>query len=99
MADTIVNTPGNMDRTDNVVGWVIAAVIALALFLGVIALFRNTALTPTTPITTTEVNIPNTGGTPAGMMDGTGGSGTGTGTGTTGSGTGTGTGTGAGGSY
>jgi len=87
MADTIVNTPGRTDTTDNMVGWVIAAVIALALFLGVIALFRNTALTPTAPVTSTQVNIPNTGSVPA---DTTGGSGTGNGTGTTGSGTGTG---------
>ena len=74
MADTIVNTPGNMDRTDNVVGWVIAAVVALALFLGVIALFRNTVLSPATPITSTEVNIPNTGVTPEGTTEGTSGS-------------------------
>jgi|SRR3989338_5272615 len=94
MADTIVNTPGSIDRTDNVVGWVIAAVIALALFLGVIALFRNTVLTPAAPITSTEVNIPNTGVAPVDTTGGTSGSGTGTGTGMTDSGTGTGTGTG-----
>jgi len=89
MADTIVNTPGRDGTTDNVVGWVIAAVIALALFLGVIVFFRNSIFTPTTPVTSTQVNIPNTGGTPTDSTSGAGGSATGT-TGGAGAGTGTG---------
>ena len=89
MADTIVNTPGRDGTTDNVVGWVIAAAIALALLIGVVALFRNSSVTPTMPTANTQVNIPNTGSTPADASGGTSGSATGT---TDGVGTGTGTG-------
>jgi len=78
MADTIVNAPGRTDATDSVVGWVIAAVIAFALFVGVIALFRNSSVTPTTPTATTQVNIPNTGTAgDGGTGSATGGSNTG----------------------
>lgn len=73
MVDTIVNTPGR-GVTDSAVGWVIAAVIALALVIGVIALFRNN---PATPSAATQVTIPNTGGIAPDTTDGTSGTDTG----------------------
>ncbi len=75
MADTIINTPGT--TTDSAVGWVIAAIVVLALAIGAFALFRNSGTTPNTII---QTSIPNTGVTPA-----TGGTGATNGSGSTGS--------------
>lgn len=86
MADTIVNTPGGRDATDTAVGLVIAAVIALALVIGAVALFRNS--TPS-PAATTPAAIPNTG-VDAGATSDTDADGTGTTDGGSSGGTGTG---------
>ena len=69
MADTIINSRRGQtgsDVTDSAVGWVIAAIVILALAIGFIALFRhNAATTPGTPNTgaPTQINNTGTGGT------------------------------------
>ena len=92
MADTIVNTPSRRtgDTSDNAVGWVIAAIIILALIIGFFAIFRNNSVAPSTtaPAANVQTTIPNTGagGTTGGTdTSGSGGS-TGGATGNTGSG-------------
>ena len=94
MADTtIVNTParrGEVDTADNAVGWVIAAIVLVAIIVGAVVLLRRGAVTaPTTvPGTNVQVSLPS----------GSGGSGS-TGSGSTGAGAGsTGAGAGASGS-
>ena len=79
MADTtIVNTSSRGanadDATDSVVGWVIAAIVPVAIIVGAVILLRNNNVAPTTvPSINVDVTLPAGSGT---------GSGTGTGTGT-----------------
>ena len=64
MADTIVSLPRRHrgDVIDTTVGWVIAAVIGLALAIGVFALLRNPGASTEMPSVTVQAAIPSTSG-------------------------------------
>jgi len=62
MADTYVDNARRSDTTDSAVGWVIAAIIVLALIVGLFAIFRNTNTAGNTaPAAGVQTQIPNTG--------------------------------------